>query len=74
MANDVEKTFDRMSRPVGVRPSASAPEAMLSPKDIISMLRRHILLIVVMTTMGLMVGGVLVGGLGSLIAVKRYLS
>lgn len=49
----------RMVVPAGPRPPAAPPGASaLTPKDILVMLRRHILLIVSLTILGLMLGGV----------------
>jgi len=49
------QTLNRMVRPAGPRPSAAA--AALTPKEVLSMLRRHMLLIVSLTILGLIAGG-----------------
>lgn len=49
------QTLNRMVKPAGPRPSAAA--ATLTPKEVLSMLRRHILLIVSLTILGLIMGG-----------------
>ena len=50
------QALNRMVRPAGPRPPAAAAAA-LTPKEVLSMLRRHILLIVSLTILGLIMGG-----------------
>jgi len=49
------QTLNRKVGPAGLRPLAAAA---LTPKEVFSMLRRHILLIVSLTILGLIMGGV----------------
>jgi len=46
---------DKMVRPVGPRPAVTT--AVLTPKEVFGILRRHILLIVILTGAGLIIGG-----------------
>ena len=54
MAEDRPAASKRMARPSGSRPPASAS---LTPKEVFSILRRHVLLIVCLTVLGLVAGG-----------------
>jgi len=56
MAEQKQKAVSKMVGPAGRRPAAG--NAVLTPKEIFGILRRHILLIVSMTILGLMLGGV----------------
>lgn len=56
MAEQRQKAVNKMVGPAGRRPAAG--DVVLTPKEIFGILRRHILLIVSMTILGLMLGGV----------------
>ena len=55
MVEQRQKAVSRMVGPAGRRPAAG--DAVLTPKDIFGILRRHILLMVSMTILGLLIGG-----------------
>jgi capsular exopolysaccharide synthesis family protein len=58
MAEEQKQTIVRTAaRPSGPRPVAAAALA-LTPKEIYGMLRRHVLLVVFLTTLGFMAGGI----------------
>ena len=52
----VNMAVNRIVGPTGPRPPAAAP-AVLTPKEVFGILRRHILLIIALTIVGLIVGG-----------------
>ena len=54
MAEEKPRASSRMSRPVGQRPPAAAS---MTAKEVFGILRRHILLIIFLTALGLGAGG-----------------
>lgn len=47
-----------LTMPSGLRPPMNPPPATITPKEIVGILRRHILMIICSTVIGVMIGGV----------------
>ena len=56
MAEQKQTIVRRTAGPAGPRPAA--PAMTLTPKEIYAMLRRHVLLVVSLTVLGFVLGGV----------------
>ncbi|MFC1634926.1 polysaccharide biosynthesis tyrosine autokinase [Planctomycetota bacterium] len=58
MAEDRPAALNRMARPAAPRPgSVPISSAALTPKEVLGILRRHVLLIICLTVLGLIAGG-----------------
>ncbi len=65
--SNIQRSMNSMARPVPPRPPiTAAPVAGITPKEITSILRRHIWLIILLTFLGLIIGGT------SWFALRRY--